>query len=56
MDLDWPKIIVEMLLAFGVVIAIEFFGIAKNVSRLRRGLTYGIGVFIVLMNFRLFWP
>ena len=51
-----PLGVPEMLLIFVVATAIEFSRIAKNVSRLRRGLTCGIGVFIALLVFRLFWP
>ena len=54
--LSWFKLLAEMLLVVVVTLAIEFSGMVREVSSFRRGLTFGIAVFLVLLVFHLLWP
>lgn len=56
MEMDWPKLVAEMVLILVTIGAIEMSGMIRGASRGRRALITGLLVFVVLVLFRIVWP
>ena len=56
MEMEWPKLIAEMVLIFVTVGAVEMTGMIRGASRTKRALVTGLAIFLVLVIFRVLWP
>jgi hypothetical protein len=56
MSIDWPHLIVSMLLIFATVLAVQRAPAYKHGSRGKRAAIAGIAAGLVIFAFNLMWP
>ena len=56
MNIDWPHMIVTMVLIFAVAFGLGRLAIYKEASKGKRFLLMAVSIFIVVFVFNLIWP
>jgi membrane-anchored protein YejM (alkaline phosphatase superfamily) len=56
MNIDWPHMIVTMVLIFAVILGLGRLAIYKEASKGKRFLLMAVSIFIVVFVFNLIWP
>jgi hypothetical protein len=56
MSIDWPHMIVSMLLIFATVLLVQRASAYKSGSRGKRAVIVGVAVGLVILVFNLIWP
>ena len=56
MSIDWPHMIVSMVLIFATVLLVQRTPTYKQGSRGKRALIVGVAVGLVILVFNLIWP
>ena len=56
MSIDWPHMIVSMLLIFATLLLVQRAPAYKTGSRGKRAVIFGVAVGLVILVFNLIWP
>jgi hypothetical protein len=56
MSIDWPHMIISVLLIFATVLLVQRAPVYKQGSRGKRAVIVGVAVGLVMLVFNLIWP